>query len=116
MQLLTALGERLLLVYVHTHACRVRSSTAVPLSPYRGQCLLIANRRSQPTGVVGQATYTIVLRGLRLCWPPTGSASETGVLPPGAGAGDMSRALLLSTESSRSAKEDPGGGRGCSRC
>lgn len=59
--------------------------------------------------------YTTVLRELRLWRPSPGSASVAGVLPPWVGSGGTSRALLLSAESSRSAREVPAAGRGCSR-
>lgn len=75
-----------------------------------------AKRCSPPIRVVGWAIlYTTVLRELRLWRPPPGSASVAGVLPLWLGSGGTSRALLLSAESSRSAREAPAAGRGCSR-
>lgn len=59
--------------------------------------------------------YTTVLRELRLWQPLPGSASVAGGVPLWAGSGGTSRALLLSAESSRSARETPEAGRGCSR-
>ena len=60
--------------------------------------------------------YTTVLRELRLWLPPPGSVSVAGGVPLWAGSGGMSRVLLLlSAESSRSARETPVVGRGCSR-
>lgn len=52
--------------------------------------------------------YTTVLREPRLCWLPPGSASGVGTPPPGPGSGGARRALLLSAESSRSARGAPG--------
>lgn len=60
--------------------------------------------------------YTTVLRELRLWRPPPGSPSVAGALPLWAGSGGTSRTLLLSAESSRSAREALVAGRGCSRC
>lgn len=75
-----------------------------------------ANGCSPPVGAEGRAVlYTTVLRELRLWWPPPGSASVAEVLPLCVGSGGTSRALLLSAESSRSARGAPVAGRGCSR-
>lgn len=59
--------------------------------------------------------YTTVLRELRLWRPTPGSASVAGGVPLWAGSGGTSRMLLLSAESSRSARVTPAEGRGCSR-
>lgn len=59
--------------------------------------------------------YTTVLRELRLWQPTPGSASVAGGVSLWAGSGGTSRMLLLSVESSRSARVTPAEGRGCSR-
>lgn len=76
---------------------------------------LTANGCSLHITAVGRAVpYTTVLREPRLWWPTPGSASVAGVLPPWTGSGGTSRALLLSAESSRSARGAPAVGTGCS--
>lgn len=85
-------------------------------SPTGIRIFLTAKRCSPPVGALGWAIlYTTVLRELRLWRPPPGSASVVGVLPLWPGSGGTSRALLLSAESSKSAREGPAVGKGCSR-
>lgn len=118
-----SLGRSVWSLLVHARRQRVCSSAAGsrltwgPLkSPTGISVFLSAKRCSLPIGAVGWAIlYTTVLRELRLWRPPPGSASVAGVLPLWVGSGGTSRALLLSAESSRSAREAPVAGTGCSR-
>lgn len=85
-------------------------------SPTGIRIFLTAKRCSLPVEALGWAIlYTTVLRELRLWRPPPGSASVAGVLPLWPGSGGTSRALLLSAESSKLAREGPAVGKGCSR-
>lgn len=92
----------------------VQARSGAPQVPHGDQCFS-QQQTSAPRLPGPWAIYTTVLRELRLWRPPTGSASVVGLLPLWVGSGGTRRMLLLSAESSRSAREAPGGGRGCSR-
>lgn len=114
-------GSCSLSLYTHTSwwVCSSGAGSRLQQDPFKcptgTSVFLTANRYSQATGVMGWAVYTTVLREPRLGQPPLGDSSAAGVLPLWEGPGGMSRALLLSAESSRSPREVPEGGRGCSR-
>lgn len=97
--------------------CRwVQAHLGAPQVSHGDQCFLVSKKvLSAHWGHGLGHLYTTVLRELRLWRPPPGSASVAGVLPLCVGSGGTSRALLLSAESSRSAREVPAAGTGCSR-
>lgn len=88
-----------------------------PSSLPRGSAFFSTANRCSPAhlGLGPAVLYTTVLRELRLWRPPPGSASVARALPLWAGSGGTRRTLLLSAESSSSAREALGVGRGCSR-
>ena len=92
----------------HVRAGRARAQAASgPHTAHGHQCLSQGGQVPRPSGPWA-VLYTTVLREPRLCRPPPGSASGAGAPPPGQGSGGTRRALLLSAESSRSARGGPG--------
>ena len=92
----------------HVRAGRARAQAASgPHAAHGHQCLSQGGQVPRPSGPWA-VLYTTVLREPRLCRPPPGSASGAGAPPPGQGSGGTRRALLLSAESSRSARGGPG--------
>lgn len=88
--------------------CAARAQAASsPHAAHGHQCLSQGGQVPRPSGQRA-VLYTTVLREPRLCRPPPGSASGAGAPPPGQGSGGARRALLLSAESSRSARGAPG--------
>ena len=91
--------------------------TQGPLKSPKGMSVFLDSKQVLPAhlGCGPAVLYTTVLRQLRLWRPPPGSASVARALPLWAGSGGTRRTLLLSAESSSSAREALGVGRGCSR-
>lgn len=91
--------------------------TQGPLKSPKGISVFLDGKQVLPAhlGRGPAVLYTTVLRELRLWRPPPGSASVARALPLWAGSGGTRRTLLLSAESSSSAREALGVGRGCSR-